>query len=174
MSQTSEEHDIRFTIAEDLPYLREWLMEPEMLHWFPMSPGKEMEESALGWIGFARFNASLTAMVKDEPCAMGTLFLMPYRKVAHECLIKMIVAPKWQRRGIGASLLKNLMNLARTRFGLEICYLELVEGNPLEKIAKSLGFTLAAKQEMYFKENGRYFARLLYDCDLNNNPFLGN
>ncbi len=166
MSKLPPGYDLRFSETEDLKPLRQWLGEPGMLHWFPMSPGKELEEGSQGWIGFARINASLTATIDDEPCAIGTLFLMPYRKVAHECLVKMIVAPKWQHKGIGTSLLKNLLHLAKSRFGQEIAYFEIVEGNPLAELLEKMGFTLAARQEGFFKDEGKYFARLIYDIDL--------
>ncbi|MBS3904704.1 MAG: GNAT family N-acetyltransferase [Simkania sp.] len=172
MKHLPDGYDIRYTVDEDLKALRDWLLQPGMLHWFPMNSGTELEAALLGWIGFCRFQASLTASVEEEPCAIGTLYLMPYKKVAHECLVKLIVAPKWQRCGIGSSVMRNLMHLAKKRFGIEICYLEIVEGNPLEAILQTLGFTLVAKQDMYFKEDGRYFARLVYECILSEQPFL--
>ncbi len=166
MSKLPDHYDLRYTEMGDLTMLKQWLSQPGVLHWFPISEGKELDDAASGWIGFSRFLSSLTAVVDEEPCAIGTLFLMPYKKVAHECLIKLIVDPKWQRNGIGTSLLKNLLNLAKSRFHQEIAYLEIVEGNPLEKLLQNLGFTLAARQDGYFKEGDRYFARLIYDKDL--------
>jgi putative acetyltransferase len=157
-----EGYDLRYTEPEDEPFLRLCLMEQETLHWFPMSEAKEVEDAIRGWMAFSKFRASLTATVGDERCAIGTLFLMPYKKVAHECLIKLVVAKEWRRQGIGASLLKNLLHLAKTKFRLMIVNFELVEGNPLEKILQNFDFRLAARQEGYFKEEGRYYARLLY------------
>ena len=48
---------------------------------------------------FAAGAASLTATINHVPCGIGTLFLMPYKKVAHHCLFKLIVDPHWQRKG---------------------------------------------------------------------------
>jgi RimJ/RimL family protein N-acetyltransferase len=166
MSKLPDNYDMRYTEMDDLSSLKHWLSQPDVLRWFPFSEGKELEDAALGWIGFSRFLSSLTAMVDREPCGIGTLFLMPYKKVAHECLIKLVVDPKWQHNGIGTSLLKNLLHHAKVRFRQEIAYLEIIEGNPLEKILLHLGFTLTAKQEGYFKENDQYFAKLVYDIDL--------
>ena len=159
-------YDLRYTEPGDLVFLKQWLMEPKTLHWFPMSEGRELEDAAQGWVSFSRFNASLTAVIDEEPCAIGALFLMPYKKVAHECLIKLIVSSKWRRNGIGTSRLKNLIHLAKTRFRLKIIYFELVEGNPLEKILQKFDFQLSAKQEGFFKEEGRYFDRLIYDKEI--------
>lgn len=159
-------YDIRFSTMEDGLSLEKWLKEPGMLHWFPMSPGKELEESIQNWIGFSRFHSSLTAVADGKPCAIGTLFLMPYRKVAHECLFKIIVDPAKQRHGIGRSLMKNLMHLAKNRFLLEFMQTDLVEGNPFLSLLQDLGFYTIAKQDNFFKEGGDYYARLLMERDL--------
>lgn len=158
--------EIRYTQLPDAPYLKEWLTSPGMLHWFPMSEEKEVEDAVQGWIGFCRWSCSLTCTIKNEPCAIGTLFLMPYRKVAHHCLFKMIVAPKWQRHGVGYSLLKNLKHLAKTYFRLEIMHIEVYEGNPIIALLEKLGFRQFARQEKFVKENDKYLARLLFECYL--------
>ena len=159
-------YDIRFSTMEDGLFLEKWLKEPGMLHWFPMAPGKELEESIQNWIGFSRFYCSLTAVIDGVPCGIGTLFLMPYRKVAHECLFKVIVDPKKHRHGIGRSLMKNLMHLAKKRFLLEFMQTDLVEGNHFLHLLQELGFETIVRQEKFFKEDGRYFARLLVERDL--------
>ncbi len=159
-------YDMRYSVIEDGVYLKKWLNDPEMLHWFPVSEGKELEDAALCWIGFSKYLASLTALVNDKPCAIGTLFLMPYRKVAHHCLFKIIVEPKYQRKGIGSSLIKNLKNLAKTRFLLEYMYIETFEGNPIAKILEAQGFHAFVRQEKFVKENGKYLARILWEVKL--------
>ena len=158
--------DIRYTNLLDSPYLREWLYSPGMLHWFPMSDEKELEDAARIWIGFSRFSASLTATANNIPCGIGTLFLMPYRKVAHHCLFKLIVDPKFQRKGVGTSLLKNLKHLAKNYFKLELMHTEMFEGNPLIGLLKKYDFHEYAKQEKYGKEGDQYFARILMESYL--------
>ncbi len=97
---------------------------------------------------------------------MGTLFLMPYRKLAHHCLIKIIVAPKWQRQGIGSSLLKNLKHLAKTQFRQELVHMEVFEGNPMIELLKKFDFHEFARQEKFVKENGIYYTRILLESYL--------
>jgi ribosomal protein S18 acetylase RimI-like enzyme len=161
-----EDFDIRYTQMTDAQPLKEWLMSPGMLHWFPMADEKEVDDAVQAWIGFCRWSCSLTCVSKNTPCAIGTLFLMPYRKVAHHCLFKMIVDPQHQKRGIGMSLLKNLKHLAKNYFRQEIMHIEVYEGNPIVKLLEKQGFREFARQEDFVKEGDRYLSRLLFECML--------
>lgn len=159
-------YDLRYTHLNDTPYLREWLNTKEMLHWFPMENEKEVEDAIQCWIGFCRYGSSLTAMIDDVPCAIGTLFLMPYRKVAHHCIFKIIVDPKHQRKGIGSSLLKNLKHLAKEYFRLELMHIEVFEGNPIISLLQKFDFHEFARQGHFVKENGKYLERILLESYL--------
>jgi GNAT superfamily N-acetyltransferase len=98
-----------------------------MLEWFPMTTEKEIEDALQCWIGFCRWSCSVTATVNHVPCAIGTLFLMPYKKVAHHCLFKLIVDPHWQRKGIGNAMIRNLKHLAKNYFHLEMISIEFLK-----------------------------------------------
>jgi RimJ/RimL family protein N-acetyltransferase len=159
-------YDIRYTYLTDAPYLREWLVTPGILHWFPISEEKEIEDAIQCWIGFSRYSSSLTATINDVPCGIGTLFLMPYQKVAHHCLFKIIVDPKHQRKGIGTSIVRNLKNLAKQYFQLELMHIEVFEGNPMIPLLRKLDFNEFARQEKYVKEDGKYYSRILLESYL--------
>ncbi len=159
-------YDIRYSQLSDFDYLKKWLFSPGMLHWFPMSAPKEVEDAAQCWIGYSRFSASITATIDGIPCGIGTLFLMPYRKVAHHCQFKIIVSPEFQKKGIGASLVKNLMHLAKKYFHLEKIHIEIFEGNPILNLLLKHGFRIYARQQKYVKEGDRYLERILLEADL--------
>ncbi len=144
--------DIRYTYVTDISYLREWVNHPTILKWFPMATEKEVEDALQCWIGFCRWSSSLTATIDRIPCAVGTLFLMPYQKVAHQALFKLAVNPKWQRRGIGTALLRNLKHLAKNYFHLEAIAIEIFEGNPIESLLKQQGFQEIFRQNHYVKD----------------------
>ncbi|MBS0651697.1 MAG: GNAT family N-acetyltransferase [Verrucomicrobia bacterium] len=165
MSQT-DEADIRYTFLTDAPYLKDWLQMEEVQRWFPISQEKEIEDAAQCWVGFSRYNSSLTATIDNVPCGIGTLFLMPYKKVAHHCLFKMVVEPKHQRRGIGRALLKNLKHLAKNYFRLELMHIEVFEGNPFIHLLKEFDFQEFARQEKFVKDKDRYLSRILYQSYL--------
>lgn len=158
--------DIRYTYVTDTPYLRDWLHNPEVQKWFPVSEEREIEDAIQCWIGFSRYSSSLTATLNGTPCGIGTLFLMPYRKVAHHCLFKLVVDPKHQHRGIGSSLLKNLKHLAKNYFHLDLMHIEVFEGNPFIRLLKKLDFHEFARQERFVKDKDGYMGRVLFESFL--------
>lgn len=164
--EPKDEIDIRYTQLSDAPFLKNWLLDPSVNHWMPMHLEKEIEDTVQGWIGFSKYHCSLTATIKEEPCGIGTLFLMPYRKVAHHCLFKIVVAPQFQRRGVGTSLVKNLKNLAKNYFRLEHVHIEVFGGNPIISLLKAQGFHEIARQEKFVKENNTYLPRIIYQSTL--------
>lgn len=159
-----KEFDIRYTTVLDGPSLRQWIL--ALQHWFPVSTDREIDDACQCWIGFSRYSASLTATLEGRPCGMATLFLMPYRKVAHQALFKVIVSPEYQRQGIGTALVRNLKHLAKEYFRLSMIHTEIYENNPLEVILLSQGFSEYARQEKYVKQEGKYLARILYEIVL--------
>lgn len=162
----SAQIDIRYTHVQDAPHLRDWLLQPSVQKWFPVSEGQELEDAVNCWIGFSRFQSSLTVTLNNEPCGIGTLFLMPYRKVAHHCLFKLVVDPARHRQGIGRSLLKNLKHLAKNYFRLELMHIEVFDKNPLIHLLKEFDFHEFARQERFVKIDGEYLARVLFQSNL--------
>ncbi len=159
----SNDFDIRFTVLEDMPSLQNWLKSEGMLHWYPPYNDEELENFIRIWVGFSRYQAALTAAYKNEPVGMGVLYLMPYRKVAHQCMFQIIVGKEWQRQGVGKSLVRNLVHLAKNRFKLELIHVEILDRSPLIPLLESLGFTEFAYQERYVKEGDNYFPRILME-----------
>ena len=150
----------------DTPFLRGWLQNPEVQKWFPVSEEREIEDAVQCWIGFSRYSSSLTATLNGEPVGVGTLFLMPYRKVAHHCLFKLVVDPKHQRKGIGSTLLKNLKHLAKNYFHLDLIHIEVFEGNPVVHLLQKHDFHEFARQENFVKDKDGYLSRILYESYL--------
>ncbi len=158
--------DIRYTYVTDTPYLRQWLEVPSVQKWFPVSEEREITDCVQCWIGFSRYSSSLTATINGVPCGMATLFLMPYRKVAHHCLFKLIVDPKHQGKGVGSSLLKNLKHLAKSYFHLDLMHIEVFEGNPFIHLLLKHDFYEFCRQDNFVKDGDGYHARILYECNL--------
>lgn len=158
--------DLRYTVIEDSEVLKGWLEERETLKWFPQSSEGELGVMIQNWIGFSRFKASLTAIYKNQPIGIGTLFLMPYRKVAHMAMVYLIVAPEYRRRGVGLSLVKNLRHLAKTRFRLESLFAEYYEGCPGIPLLQKAGFSTVTVQPGFAKLGGKLVARRILEVSL--------
>ncbi len=158
--------DIRYTRATDILYLRKWVSVPEVLYWFPMSDEKEIEDALRCWMSYTQYSCSLTAVLDGVPCGIATLFLMPYKKVAHHSLFKIVVDPLLHRKGIGTSLVRNIKHLAKNYFHLEFLHVEVFEGNPLIALLQQQGFYEFARQDLYVKNEGKYLARILLETAL--------
>ncbi len=157
-------YDIRYSNFNDEEYLIKWLSNEDVLKWFPMSGEKEIIESSKNWIGFSKFKSSLTATLYNHPCGIGTLFLMPYIKMAHLAMFYIVVDPKHQNKGIGNSILKNLVNLAEKYFHLEGVYCEIFEGCELISLLKKFNFNECVYQEKFVKqEDGKYLSRMIFE-----------
>ena len=154
--------DIRYSTMDDLDFLKKWFEEKDETDNFPFSQ-KEKETALKNWIGFSNFKASLTAIFDEKPIAIGTLFLMPYRKVAHHCSFYLIVDPEYRNRGVGNSMVKNLLHLAKTRFRLESMHVEVFQGSKLIPILKKQGFKEIVRQDNFVKIEDESKARMIWE-----------
>lgn len=160
-------YDIRYSNMNDLPFLLKWVEKEENRWWYPISSDKEVENMCKNWIGFSRYGASLTAVYKDEVAGIATLFLMPYRKVVHHCLLYFIVNPEMTGQGVGTSLVKNITHLGKSYFRFEWIDVEVWEGCPAIPVLEKAGYKEIIRQEKYVKkEDGTYSARHVYEVNL--------
>lgn len=155
MSQEQEKKpdiDIRYTDLSDGKYLKQWLMDPDILRWFPMYDQVEIDDAVNRWIGFSRYKCSLTAVIDGVPCGLSTLYLQPYRKLAHQCEFGIIVGSEYRGQGVGTALIKNIMHLAKTNFHIELLHLQVYAENPAINLYKRMGFREFGHQTHWIKE----------------------
>ncbi|MEM7175447.1 MAG: GNAT family protein [Chlamydiota bacterium] len=162
-----EEYTIRYSESNDLPALRQWISQPEVMIWYPVSSVSDAEIMTANWIGFSRFRASLTAVYRNREVGIATLFLMPYRKLIHHSLMYFVVAPGEWGKGIGTSLLRNIHHLAKTEFRFEKIHAEVYSGCPAIPLFEKAGYREVVRQERAVKESdGSYRARLIMEIEL--------
>lgn len=158
---------IRFTELNDGKYLKEWLQEPGVLRWFPMVDDVEIEDAVQRWVGFSRYRCSLTATVDGQPKGIATLYLQPYRKLAHQCEFGIIVAPDVRNQGVGAQLIQQLEKLAKETFKIELIHLQVYENNPAKRLYERLGYKEFGIQKHWIKEpDGSYVGRTFMEKDI--------
>lgn len=172
MSQEKQEAslkdvEIRYTEPGDAKYLREWLHEPGVLRWFPMFDDVEIDDAVTRWIGFYRYRCSLTAVKNNVPCGIATLYLQPYRKLAHQCEFGIIVGDGYRNLGIGAFLINSLAHLAKDTFKIELLHLQVYADNPAKRLYERLGFKTFGEQSRWIKElDGSFVGRTFMEKNL--------
>jgi len=167
MAQPPEEFDIRYSTPEDLAFLQTYFSDPKAREPFPFDTDRETEESLKNWITFSNLNCSLTGMISNIPCALATLFLMPYKKVAHHASFYLMIDPEQRKKGIGTSMLRNLLHLAKTRFRLESVHIEFYEPNePLRALLDKFAFHEFARQENFYHLHSASRPRVLMEHKL--------
>jgi len=114
--------EIRYTELTDGKYLKEWLQEPGVLRWFPMYDEVEIDDAVGRWVGFSRYKCSLSAVMNGVPCGLATLYLQPYKKLAHQCEFGIIIGGNFRGQGVGSELLQSLIHLAKERFGIDATF----------------------------------------------------
>ena len=159
--------EFRYTQVEDGKYLKQWLMDPSVGKWFPLVGEVEIDDAVHRWIAFSRYKCSLTVVKDGEPCGMSTLYLQPYKKLAHQCEFGIIIGPDYRGLGIGSELLNHLIHLAKTRFNIILLHLQVYEGNPAVRFYERFGFKEFARQDKWIRElNGDYTARIFMEREI--------
>lgn len=157
---------IRFTEFADAPMLKTWLLQPNVLRYFPMDDVREVEDAVRIWISYAKMKAGLTALHDEVPCGIANLYIQPYQKLSHQCLFSILVDEKFRGRGIGTQLIRALKILAKESFGIEILHLEVYEGNPAINLYRREGFKEFGYQSLFIKEKERFVGKIYMECIL--------
>lgn len=156
--------EVRYTEPGDAPYLKQWLSEPGILRWFPMVDQMEIDDAVVRWIAFYRYKCSLTVLKDGVPCGLATLYLQPYRKLAHQCEFGIIIGENYRNMGIGSYLMTSLMHLAKENFKIELLHLQVYAENPAIRLYTRFGFKEFGRQNEWIKElDGRYVGRVFME-----------
>lgn len=153
---------IRFSEMEDEKKLIEWLLQPNVLKWFPLSNHREITDAARIWMSYSQQQGALTALIDGKPCGIATLYLNPFRKLAHQCLLAILVDEKYRNRGVGRCLMEKMEALARDHFSVRLLHLEVYEGNPAIRLYERMGFIQYGYQKQFIKESdGNYLGKIM-------------
>lgn len=153
--------EIKTSRPEEAAHLTEWLSDPGILRWFPMTEANEIEDAVRIWMSYAKYDAAFTAYFDGVPAGMATLYLQPYQKYAHQCLFAIIVDEKYRNRGIGKALLEFMSEKARSKFNIEILHLEVYEGNPAARLYERMGFQEFGRQLRFIKLHDEYLDKIM-------------
>ena len=152
---------LRLSVEEDTLPLTSWLMQPGVLAYFPMIDLREVEDAVRIWVSYIKQEASLTALWEGKPCGMAMIYIQPYKKLAHQCLLTIVVDEEYRGKGVGTALLKELMRIGKEKFKIEILHLEVYENNlGAIKLYKKLGFKEFGCQKHFIKDQGQYIGKI--------------
>ena len=149
--------ELRYSDLSDGKYLKQWLLDPTVARWFPMFDEMEIDDAVARWIGFSRYKCSLTATYNGVPCGICTLYLQPYRKLAHQCEFGIIVSPEMTNKGVGTLLISNIMHLAKENFHIELLHLQVYAENPAMHLYQRMGFKEFGRQTHWIKEKDDFY-----------------
>lgn len=158
--------NIRYMSMDDGEYLTKWLLQPNVLQYFPMYDLREVEDAVRIWIGYSKLQTGLTAEWDGVPCGLANLYIQPYKKLAHQCLLSIIVDENYRGKGVGTMLLEALMKLAKETFHIEILHLEVYEHNPAVRLYRRMGFKEFGIQKHFIKEHDRYVGKIYMQRNL--------
>ncbi len=151
----------RVTRVEDSVWLKEWLLDEDVLRWFPMCDEREVEDAVRVWVGYHKLGSAITALDEDgHVCGMATLYIQPFKKYAHQCLFSIIVGSQWRGHGVGKQIIEYLEKIGKEKFRIEILHLEVYEGNPAINLYRRAGFKEFGVHPRFIKEKDRYFAKI--------------
>lgn len=149
--------EFRYTEISDGKYLREWLLDPSVKRWFPMADEVEIDDAVGRWVSFGRYKCSLTAVKDGIPCGIATLYLQPYKKLAHQCEFGIIVGGGYRGQGVGSALINNLSHLAKEKFHITLLHLQVYAENPAMRLYSRFGFKEFGRQNHWIKEDDGSF-----------------
>ena len=153
---------VRLLIPEDQPLLVEWLWQPGVLQWFPLVDQREIEDAVRIWMNYGAKKAGLMGLWDGVPCGTAVLNLQTDPKLAHQCLLSILVDEKFRGRGVGTKLIEALMVLAKEEFQIELLHLEVYQGNPAIRLYERMGFVQYGSHPRFMKEpDGRYLDKVM-------------
>ena len=148
----SDKITIRNLVEADLYILSEYLMDPQVLKFYPMSNMTEVQEALKIWLFYARKGHAYTVEVNHKPAGMAILYVNSYKKLAKQSLFAIVIGDKYRGKGIGTKLMKYLMKEAKHTYGIINLHLEVYEGNPAYSLYERLGFKEYAVHKNFMKE----------------------
>jgi ribosomal protein S18 acetylase RimI-like enzyme len=156
--------DIRYSRGLDEMNLNRWLKDPRVQSTSPCRGEEEIRNFSRSWMFYAHKKAGLSVISHDVNLGMGVFILMPYQKVMHHALLQIIIDPEYHNKGLGGTLLKNMLHLAKNYLNLEIVFMEYFGPKHHLDFFLKRGFKVYAIQKGYVE--GSYPDKYLLECVL--------
>ena len=96
MSKETKEIKIRTLVEADTYFLSQYLMDPKVLDFFPMSNMAEVQEALKIWLFYARKGQAYTVEVNGVPAGMAVLYVNSFKKLAKQALFAIVVGENFR------------------------------------------------------------------------------
>lgn len=150
--------EIRKSVLEDITFLRECLLDPDVLGFYPMCNEKEVDDALISWKYYIKEQFAFTAIDENKnQVGMANLYINTFEKLKRQSLFSIVVDKKLRGKGIGTLLLKKLIHSAKQEYNLHVLHLEVYENNPAYNLYYRLGFRQYSVHKRFLKEeDGQY------------------
>lgn len=149
-------------IKRDSPYLKKFLLEPDVLRYFPMVNEREVDDAVRIWISYAKQEACFTLLKNEIPIGICTIYPHYAKKILHQSLLSIIVTQQERGKGYGKYMLDYLEEVARNKFGMKLLHLEVYENNPAQRLYERQGYEVYGVHKNFLKEgDGIYKDKIL-------------
>jgi putative acetyltransferase len=157
---------VRDTVEDDKYSFTEWLMDTDVLSWFPMSNLIEVEDAVRICMGYVKLGAMYTADYEGIPIGTANLYINAFSKIKHQSLFAITVRRDVRGKGVGTKLLSHLIEMSKERFQIELLHLEVYQNNPAIRMYEHFGFKEYGRHENFLKEASGFRDKILMQLRL--------
>lgn len=157
---------VRDAVEEDKYPFTEWLLDEDILRWFPMCNLIEVEDAVRISMSYRQMGAAFTAEYQGIPLGVANLYINGFTKIKHQCLFAITVRRDMRGKKIGSKLLTHTIEKAKERFNIEVLHLEVYESNPAIRLYQRFGFVEYGRHRNFLKEPDGFRDKILMQLDL--------
>ena len=157
----------RQPIESDLEWLiKEWssVDNVEKIHSFSHANAKEVKSSAEHCL--SRPEMVIVVEMDSKPVGLAQLDVDIFKKCSHNAFFCILVTKEYRNKGIGATLCKQLIELARSKFNVKMLYLEVMKGNPAIHLYNRLGFIQCGCEPRFLRSGLRLVDKIIMYMEL--------
>ncbi len=157
---------VRDAVENDKYPFTEWLMDTDVLSWFPMCNLIEVEDAVRICMSYMKMGAIYTAEYEGIPIGMANLYVNTFSKIKHQALFAITIRRDLRGKGVGTKLLEHLITMARERFQLELLHLEVYQDNPAIRLYQRFGFQEYGRHKNFLKEPDGFRDKILMQLEI--------
>ena len=149
----------------------EWLVKEwscrnnvERIHAFSHRNISEVKNSAEYF--FSRPEQVIVAELDSEVIGLAQLDIDPFKKLSHNAFFCLLVSKEHRNKGVGTAIMKELIEIARSKFNVKTLFLDVSEGNPAIRLYDRLGFMQCGCEPRFLKSGLSFVNKIIMYMEL--------